>query len=73
MAWVPAFESMDHETSSSSPACAVPSGTAHALDPETARVACGRAADGLTVDPDLTWPLVGLAAADVCPACEDAA
>src|SRR3712207_7737855 len=44
------------EPASASPACAVPSGAAHALDRDTRAVACGRSTDDLTVDPDLTWP-----------------
>ena len=70
MAWVPAFEGTS-DAVSSSPACAVPGGVAHALDPDTGTVACGRPADGLVVDADLSWPLAGLAAVDVCPYCVD--
>jgi hypothetical protein len=54
----------------SSPACAVPDGTAHALDEGAAAARCGLPVASLTVWPELAWPPVGMAAVDVCPRCE---
>jgi hypothetical protein len=55
-----------------SPACAVPDGTAHALDAGADHTACGRPAADLVAWPELTWPPSGMAAVDTCPACEAA-
>jgi hypothetical protein len=55
---------------SASPACAVPDGRAHALDPGALRTWCGIDANRLTPWPDLAWPPSGMAATDTCPACE---
>jgi hypothetical protein len=57
------------EPESSSPACAVPSGTAHALAPGAVATRCGLPAARLTTWPELTWPPPGMAAVDLCPAC----
>jgi hypothetical protein len=57
------------DVESSSPACSVPSGTAHALDPGAAATRCGLPSARLTAWPELTWPPPGMAAVDLCPAC----
>lgn len=59
------------QPSGASPACAVPDGTAHALDPGEPRTHCGLPASALVPWPEFTWPPTGLAGADVCPACAD--
>ena len=53
----------------SSPACAVPSGTAHALEEGAIASRCGLPAARLVAWPELAWPPPGMAATDVCPAC----
>jgi hypothetical protein len=53
------------EAEGSSPVCAIPAGTLHAVDPATGRAVCG--ADGLRIWPELGWPPAG---GDVCAACQ---
>jgi hypothetical protein len=60
------------EAAGSSPACAVPDGTAHALEPGTVATRCGLPAHRLLAWPELTWPPAGMAAVDTCPACSAA-
>ena len=71
MAIVATEQDPDHLTGSS-PACAVPNGTAHALDPDAALTRCGTPASPLVAWPDFTWPPAGMADIDVCPECSGA-
>jgi hypothetical protein len=64
-----ATEQDPEQPSGSSPACPVPAGTAHALDPDAPRTRCGLPASALTGWPEFTWPPTGMAAVDACPAC----
>jgi hypothetical protein len=57
------------ELTGASPACAVPDGTAHALDPDQQRTRCGLSASALVPWPEFTWPPAGMAGVDACPAC----
>jgi hypothetical protein len=57
------------EQMSASPSCAIPAGTAHALDPTTGRTLCGRDGTDHVPWPELTWPPLGMAAVDACPLC----
>ena len=56
--------------SSASPACAVPDGTAHAVDAGARVTRCGLEVAELVVWPELSWPPMGLAALDTCATCE---
>ena len=58
----------DHPTGAS-PVCAVPDGTAHALDADAARTHCGLPASELLPWPEFTWPPSGMAGVDACPEC----
>ena len=58
------------EPSSASPSCAVPDGTAHAVEVGTRVTRCGLDVAELVVWPELSWPPMGLAALDTCAACE---
>jgi len=60
------------EVRSSSPACAVPDGTAHAVDDGAPATHCGIPVGRLTVWAELSWPPAGMAALDVCPRCDPA-
>lgn len=53
----------------SSPACAVPDGTAHAVDDGAPATRCGVPVARLTVWRELTWPPAGMASVDVCDRC----
>lgn len=66
-----ATEQDPDQPSGSSPACAVPDGTAHALAPDATRTRCGKGASGLVQWPEFTWPPAGMAGVDVCPACSN--
>jgi hypothetical protein len=58
------------ESAGASPACAVPDGTAHAVDPGAAASRCGLPVTSLTLWPELGWPPSGMAALDVCDRCD---
>ncbi len=60
------------EVRSSSPACAVPDGTAHAVDDGAPATRCGLPVARLTLWPELVWPPAGMAAVDVCARCDAA-
>ena len=68
MAIIATEQAPDHPTGSS-PACAVPDGTAHALDADAARTRCGLGASDLVLWPEFIWPPSGMAAVDACPEC----
>lgn len=53
----------------SSPACAIPDGTAHALDLGAGCTWCGIDVAWLTAWPEVAWPPSGMAATDTCPVC----
>ncbi len=57
------------QATGSSPACAVPDGTAHALELNESHTRCGLAASALVPWPEFTWPPTGMAGIDVCPTC----
>ncbi len=58
------------DPASASPACAVPDGRAHAVDPGGATTRCGLDVGSLVLWPELSWPPMGLAALDTCSVCE---
>jgi hypothetical protein len=58
------------EPAGASPACAVPDGTAHAVDPGATASRCGIPVTALAVWPELAWPPGGMAALDVCRHCD---
>ena len=64
-----ATEQDPDQPTGSSPACAVPDGTAHALDPDATRTRCGLGASDLVLWPEFIWPPSGMAAVDACPEC----
>ncbi len=66
-----ATEQDPDQLTGSSPACAVPNATAHALEGNATRTHCGLPASALVPWPEFTWPPTGLAAVDVCPQCAD--
>jgi hypothetical protein len=68
MAIVATKQEPDDRTATS-PTCAVPAGTAHALDLGAPRTRCGIEASTLVPWPELTWPPPGMAAVDTCPDC----
>jgi len=55
----------------SSPACAVPTGTTHALELNATRTRCGKSASELVQWPEFIWPPAGMAAIDLCRECSD--
>ena len=64
-----ATEQDPDQPTGSSPACAVPDGTAHALDLDATRTYCGLPASALIPWPEFTWPPSGMAGVDTCPEC----
>ncbi len=58
------------DPSGASPACSVPDGRAHAIDPGQPTTWCGLDVGDLVVWPELSWPPMGLAALDTCDTCE---
>ena len=64
-----ATEQDPDQPTGASPACAVPNGTAHALDANEARTRCGLNASELVAWPEFTWPPSGMAGVDACPEC----
>ena len=69
MAIVATEQHPDQPTGGSSPACAVPDGTAHALELHESRTHCGLPASVLVPWPEFTWPPTGMAGVDVCAEC----
>ncbi len=67
-AWVLASEA-EPVDEGSSPACAVPAGTVHALAGDRAATPCGLPATALVAWPELAWPPSGMLGVDTCPEC----
>jgi hypothetical protein len=57
------------ESRAASGAGDVPSGTAHAVDPDQGRTACGRPIRSLHVWPDIPWRRVGMLGLTRCVGC----
>jgi len=65
-----ATQQVPDQATGSSPACAVPDGTAHALELDESRTRCGLAASALVPWPEFTWPPTGMAGIDICSECD---